>query len=99
MKVTTVRYKIAPDRVDENIRFARAIFSELHESSPIGLHYACATAGDGSFLHVLRTEDGVDSDALTSLTSFQEFRAGFNDRAIEPSTFTEFEIVGNHGIF
>jgi hypothetical protein len=99
MKVTTVRYKIAPDRVQENIRFVRAIFSQLHETSPSGLRYACMTAGDGSFMHIVCIDDDASDEALTSLRSFQDFRAGFQDRALEPSTFTEYEVVGNFGLF
>lgn len=99
MKVTTVRYTIASDRVDENIRYVRAIFAQLQETAPPGLHYACTHASDGSFLHILRTEDGVADDALTSLAAFEAFRAGFRDRAVEGPTVTELEIVGNYGIF
>lgn len=99
MKVTTIRYKIAPDRVDENIRFVRAVFSQLHEVAPQGLHYACVSADDGSFMHIVRADDNVEDYVLTSLPAFQDFRSGLKDRTIEASTFTDFEIVGNYGIF
>lgn len=99
MKVTTIQYKIAPDRIDENLRFVRAVFSQLHEVAPQGLHYACVTADDGSFMHIVRADDNVDDDALTSLPAFQDFRSGLKDRAIETPRFTEFEIVGNYRIF
>ena len=95
MKITTVRYRIAPDRVHENIRLVREVFSQLRETSPAGLRYACLTPGDGSFMHIACGDEGV----LTSLQSFQEFRADFHDRAIEPATFTGFEVVGNFSIF
>ena len=99
MKVTTVRYKIAPDRIDENIRLVRQIFSELHETSPEGLNYACVSGDDGSFMHIVRTDDRIEDDVLTSLPAFQAFRAGFKDRAVEDATFADFEIVGNYGVF
>lgn len=99
MKVTTIRYKIAPDRVEENIGLVRAVFSKLHELSPQGLHYACVTADDGSFMHIVRVDDNVQDDVLTSLPVFQYFRSGLKDRTIEGSTFTDFEVVGSYGMF
>ncbi len=99
MKVTTVRYKIAPDRVQENVRFVRAVFSQLHETSPSGLRYACMRAGNGSFMHIVCTDDDAADESLTSLQSFHDFRVGFEDRALEPPTFTELEVVGNYGLF
>lgn len=99
MKLTVIKYKIAPDRVDENVRYVRAIFSQLRDVSPDGLHYASMTSDDGSFMHMVRTDEHTADGALTSLESFRVFRAGFQERAIEPSTFTEFELVGNFKLF
>ena len=40
MKWTLVRYKTKPDQADANQRLSAAVFGELQEKAPAGLHYA-----------------------------------------------------------
>ena len=99
MTITTVRYKIAPDKIDENARLIRAVFAQLNETKPEGLYYASMMTEDGSFMHVVHTDDDTPDGILTELPAFKAFTSGLKDRAIEGTAFTDFEVVGNYGIF
>jgi hypothetical protein len=93
MKHTIVRYKVRPDRIDENQRLVRAVFSELAQASTEGLHYAAIADGEGNFFHIVRAEDGTESP--TDLASFERFRSGIGERCLVLPESSEFTIVGN----
>jgi len=39
MKKVIVRYKVKPDRVDENVALVRAVYEELERTKPAGLRF------------------------------------------------------------
>ena len=60
MSEVVVRYKVKPERVDENERLIERVYAELAESDPGGLRYATFRLEDGvSFVHVASI-DGED---------------------------------------
>jgi hypothetical protein len=60
----------------------RAVYAELHQTRPAGLHYATFRLDDGvSFVHVASndTEDG--QSPLSEVKAFKRFQENINDGA------------------
>lgn len=83
MPVTKViRYRTKPECADQNEQLIRAVFAELAEESPDGLHYTALRLDDGvSFVH-LAIVDG-DVNPLHASPAFAAFQAGIADRCAE----------------
>jgi hypothetical protein len=47
MTATVVRYRVKPDRADENQRLIEAVFAELAEREPEGFTYRCSDSTTG----------------------------------------------------
>jgi hypothetical protein len=90
-----VRYKVKPDRAEENKRYVEAVFKELNANAPAGLHYATFTAPDGvSFVHVATVRSGDNPLARTA--AFQTFQEQIEDRCEEQPVLTELQEVGSY---
>jgi hypothetical protein len=97
MKRVLVRYKLKPDRVEENEKAVRAVFAQLAETKPGGLRYATFKQGDGvSFVHI--AEHG-DSNPLLAVAAFKEFAASVKDRCEEPPIAFELTEIGTYRFF
>jgi quinol monooxygenase YgiN len=95
MRQVIVRYKVKPDRVEENEALVRAVYDELRRVAPAGLRYATFREPDGvSFVHVARHEDGPNP--LAALESFQRFGAAIGARCDDPPVVTELDEVGSY---
>jgi hypothetical protein len=89
-----IRYRTKPEHADENERLVRAVFAELAEGRPDGLHYATFRLDDGvSFVHVAVT-DG-DENPLASSPAFAAFQADIGQRCAEGPTPAEATVIGN----
>lgn len=65
MNVTIGKYKVKADRAQENIDYISAVFAELKEKSPPGLHYASFNLEDGvSSVHIAALDDGMEGNPL-----------------------------------
>ncbi len=96
MKHSLIRYKTKPPRTDENEGLIKAVFAELHARSPDGVRYLVLRLADGTFVHIVRTDPGVDAGAITGLDAFHAFQDGIRDRIVEPPQSNEATIVGNY---
>jgi hypothetical protein len=98
MSVTKViRYRTKPECADDNERLIRAVFAELAEQNPEGLHYAAFRLDDGvSFVHVARL-DG-DDNPLTRSAAFGEFQSAIQDRCVEGPMPADATVIGSFGI-
>jgi hypothetical protein len=99
MKRMIIRYKVQPDRVDENETLVRAVYAELHEKQPSGIAYATQRLADGvTFVHIVSSDlpDGSTSP-LTELGAFQEFVRDVRDRCDEPPVTLEATEIGRYG--
>jgi hypothetical protein len=89
--VKLIRYRTHPEHAEQNQRLIRAVFAELAEARPPGVHYIAFRLDDGvSFVHLV-TLDG-DDNPLPSMGAFQEFQAGLGERIAEgpiPADATE----------
>jgi hypothetical protein len=92
-----VRYRVKPDRVDENEELVRAVYAELRAIQPEGLSYATFKLADGvTFVHVAR--HAVDNP-LPKVSAFQRFQDGIRDRCEEPPVATELQEIGSYRAF
>ena len=93
MKQVMVRYKVKPERVEENEELVRAVYDELRSAAPAGLRYATFKQADGvTFVHVAIHEG--DGGALTQLPAFRAFQRDLGDRAEEGPVVSELEQIG-----
>lgn len=92
-----VRYRVRPERVAENEELVRAVYDELAETAPAGLHYATFKSADGvTFVHVARH---AEDNPLRSVEAFARFQEGIQDRCDEPPVVTELEEIGSYRMF
>ena len=60
MEKLIVRYKVKPNRADENQKYIQKVFEELHRTSPSGLRYVSFRLSDGvSFVHIVSVETAM----------------------------------------
>ena len=98
MGSTMVRYKVRPDRADENVRLVEAVYAELAEKRPEGLHYATFRLPDGvSFMHVV-VETDQPGRILGEIEAFKVFSADIESRCDEPPVATELTLVGSYEV-
>ena len=95
MAQVMVRYKVKPDRAEENTALVRAVYEELHRTAPTGLSYATFVLEDGvSFVH-MATHDGGDNP-LAQVAAFQRFQEHVRDRCVEPPVVARMREVGSY---
>ncbi len=95
MRQVMVRYKVKPDRVDENERLVHAVYDELAGRGPDGLRYATFRLEDGvSFLHIASVEG--EHNPLAETAAFARFQADVRDRCEQPPVVTELHEVGSY---
>ena len=95
MKPVMVRYKVKPDRVQENEALVRAVYDELARTQPDGLRYATFRLDDGvSFAHVAFTEDG--RNPLTDVAAFARFQENIRDRLEEGPVVSHLAEIGSY---
>jgi len=95
MRQVMVRYKVKPDRVEENEQLVRAVYDELAATRPAGLRYATFRLEDGvSFVHVASVEG--EHNPLAEVEAFARFQADVRDRCDEPPVATQLHEVGTY---
>ena len=98
MGSSMVRYKVRPERADENVALVQAVYAELAEKRPDGLHYATFRLPDGvSFMHLV-VETDQPSRILGQIEAFQAFTADIDSRCDEPPVVTEITLVGSYAV-
>ena len=98
MGSSMVRYRVRPDRAEENVRLVEAVYAQLAQERPEGLHYATFRLPDGvSFLHVV-VETDQPGRILGQIEAFRAFTADIESRCDEPPVATEITLVGSYGI-
>ena len=94
MRQVMVRYKVKPERVEENVELVRAVYDEIRCTEPAGLRYASFKLDDGvSFVHLAVTENGASP--LSKVKAFQEFQKNIEDRTDEGPVVTELDLIGS----
>jgi hypothetical protein len=98
MGSSMVRYKVQPDRADENESLVKAVYEQLNRERPEGLHYATFKLPDGvSFMHIV-----IDTDQpgriLNEVAAFKAFATDIESRCDEPPVVTELTIIGSYNV-
>jgi hypothetical protein len=94
MRQVMVRYKVKPDRVEENEKLVRAVYDELRQTEPPGLRYATFKLDDGvSFVHLAITR--TTESPLSKVMAFQEFQKEIGARTDEDPVVTELDEIGS----
>ncbi len=100
MRRVMVRYKLKPDKADENRSLVQAVFAELQQSSPDGLRYATFAEPDGvSFVHLAFIDTADGRNPLAAVTAFQVFSANVKDRCEKPPVVTDLTEIGSYRFF
>ena len=95
-----VRYKVKPDRVEENQRLVEAVYAELAERAPDGFRYATFLLDDGvSFVHVATVETADGSNPLAQVQAFTDFTRDIGERCDEPPVAQDARLVGSHRLY
>jgi hypothetical protein len=98
MGSSMIRYKVRPDRADENETLVKAVYVQLARERPEGLHYATFKLPDGvSFMHVVFESD-QPGRILNDVAAFKAFVKDIEDRCEEPPVATELTIVGLYAV-
>jgi hypothetical protein len=98
MKQVIVRYKVKPEQAAENEELVQAVYAELHETKPPGLHYATFRLDDGvSFLH-LSAHDTDGPSPLTNVGAFKRFQENIADRCDEAPVVSAVTQIGSYGV-
>jgi hypothetical protein len=92
MAKTLIRYRVKPEKIDENQQLVEDVFRELHAKSPKDARYLVFKLSDGTFCHLFEDSAG----AIASLEAFAAFRAGGEDRRLDEPQRLEATIVGNY---
>jgi len=100
MRRVLVRYKVKPDRVEENEALVRAVYDELTEKQPVEMRYGTFKLDDGvSFVHIHSLDDPSGHNPLSDLASFKAFQAGIADRCDEPPVVSQLDEIGTFRLF
>jgi hypothetical protein len=98
MRKVLVRYKVKPERVEENEALVRAVYAELKEKRPAGLRYATLKADDGVTFYHLASIEG-EGNPLAATAAFPRFQEGLKDRCDEPPQPVDLSLVAAFGFF
>ena len=98
MGSSMVRHKVRPEHADENVALVRAVYAQLAEERPEGIHYATFRLPGGvSFMHLV-----IDSDQpgriLGEMAAFKAFVGEIESRCEEPPVATEVTLVGAYAV-
>ena len=95
MRRVMVRYRVKPERVEENEALVRDVYEELAERQPEGFRYGTFKLEDGvSFVH-LAVQDG-EQNPLAQVEAFGRFQADIRSRCDEPPAVATIEEVGSY---
>jgi hypothetical protein len=92
MQRMLVRYRVKPEKIEENQRLIGEVFRELRAKSPEDVRYLVLKLSDGTFCHLV--EDG--SKTIASLEAFAAFRRNGEDRRIDEPQQLEATVIGNY---
>ncbi len=82
-RVTMVRYTTKPDHTVSNEALSRAVFAQLHDTTPEGVAYALFREGH-EFIHVFVNLQADISAPVTDLPAFKTFENGIAERCEVP---------------
>jgi L-rhamnose mutarotase len=95
-----IRYKVKPERAEENEQLVRAVYEELRRTEPGGFQYATFQLDDGvTFVHLAATESDNGQSPLPKLEVFRRFQENIGDRCDEPPVASHLHEIGSYHLF
>ena len=95
MRRVVVRYRVKPERADENVELVQRVFAELERERPDGIRYMTLRLGGGvDFMHVAFV--AAEQNPLLALAAFRRFTEAIADRCSEPPVTMTADIVGEY---
>jgi len=92
-----ISYKTSEARAEENAALIRAVFDEIRERAPKGIHYVSYRHADGvTFVH-MATITNPEKDWINALPSFKAFQAQLKERCVEPPVVSELNALESYG--
>lgn len=92
--LATIRYKLNPDSLEENLRLLTAVYEELGSIEAEDLRWATFKSEDGiTFMDIAMGSD-IPS-VLQRSDAFRRYRADLENRCDEPPVFSELTVVGS----
>jgi hypothetical protein len=87
-----IRYRVKPEKVEENQHLIEGVFRELHAKAPAQVRYLVLRLSDGTFCHL------VDDSTKTvpNLEAFGAFQRGGAERRLDEPQQLEATVVGNY---
>ena len=99
MGEVVVRYKVKPERVEENQRLIERVYAELADRDPGGLRYATFQLEDGvTFVHVASVDAEGGGNPLSGISAFADFTRDIAERCDEPPVAQDARLVGSYGL-
>ena len=98
MKQVIVRYRVKPERAAENEELVRAVYAELQETKPAGLHYGTFRLDDGVSLLHLSAHDNDGPSPLRNVEAFKRFQENIADRCEEAPIVSSLTEIGSYAI-
>ncbi len=100
MRRVIVRYRVKPDRVEENEQLIEKVFSELAQSAPAGFRYASFKGDDGlTFIHFASIETENDVNPLDQSAAFGAFQKALRDRCDVLPEVVQLESIASFNFF
>lgn len=97
MRRVIVRYKVKPERADENVALIGRVFAQLTRERPDGIRYATFQLEDRvSFVHVATIDTADGTNPLLAVAAFKEFAETIKDRCVEAPISMQAEVVGEY---
>jgi hypothetical protein len=87
-----IRYRVRPEKAEENQQLIEGVFRELHAKSPAQVRYLVLRLSDGTFCHLV--DDGTKT--VPSLDAFAAFQRGGAERRLDEPQQLEATVVGNY---
>lgn len=87
-----VRYRVKPEKSEENQHLIEGVFRELHAKSPPDVRYLVLRLSDGTFCHLVEDR----KKTISNLEAFAAFRQGGEGRRIDEPQQLEATVVGNY---
>jgi hypothetical protein len=87
-----IRYRVKPERIEENQRLVEDVFRELHAKAPPHVRYLVLRLSDGTFCHLV--DDGTRT--VASLDAFAAFQRGGAERRLDEPQQLEATVVGSY---
>ena len=100
MKRVIVRYRVKPERAEENRVFVEKVYAELNQTKPAGLRYATFRGSDGlTHFHIASVETADGDNPLMHSPAFAAFSAAVRDRCDEPPVAMDVDELGAYHFF